>query len=81
MREKNITVNIIDTGVGIEKKDIEKIFNIDQKTSFPGTDSEEGTGLGLILCTDMLALMGASLKVESEKGKGSRFFFELPLAE
>jgi|WetSurMetagenome_2_1015567.scaffolds.fasta_scaffold26050_4 signal transduction histidine kinase len=76
----NIVVSIIDTGVGIEQQNIEKIFHIDQKTSSLGTDNEEGTGLGLILCMDMLALMGTSLKVESEKGRGSRFFFELPLA-
>lgn len=72
-----ININVIDEGVGINDKDIEKLFLIDQKIVSEGTAKEQGTGLGLILCKDMLDLMGTKLNVESEKGKGSRFFFRL----
>jgi signal transduction histidine kinase len=74
-----VMVNVTDTGVGIEKDDIDKIFGIEQKIQTKGTANEEGTGLGLTLCKDMLKLAGSNLKVESEAGKGSRFYFELPL--
>lgn len=76
----NITVSVTDTGVGINPEDLNKIFLIDQKISSKGTDSEEGTGLGLILCKEMLELLSVTLKVESKKGRGSKFFFELPLS-
>lgn len=76
---KKITVNVFDNGVGIKKEDLNKIFLIDQKTVTSGTAKEEGTGLGLILCKDMLELMDTKLEVESEEGEGSRFYFELQL--
>jgi signal transduction histidine kinase len=77
---RSIIVSIADTGVGMNPEDLNKIFQIDKRISSKGTDSEKGTGLGLILCKEMLELIGTTLKVESEIGKGSRFFFELPLA-
>ena len=66
-------------GITYYKEDIEKLFHIDTKVSSRGTAGEEGTGLGLTLCRDMLSLMGSNLQVESEKGKGSRFYFELDI--
>ncbi|MFA5403929.1 MAG: tetratricopeptide repeat-containing sensor histidine kinase [Ignavibacteria bacterium] len=78
--DNNVLISFIDTGVGISKEDLNKIFLIDQKIVSKGTDSEEGTGLGLILCKEMLELIGSTLKVESEEKKGTRFFFELPLS-
>jgi len=74
-------INISDTGVGIEKEDIEKLFGIENKISTKGTGGEEGTGLGLTLCKDMLKLTGSNLRVESEAGSGSRFYFEMPILE
>ncbi len=78
--ENNIEINVTDNGIGINSDDINKIFTIEQKVATKGTQNEEGTGLGLVLCKDMLELLGANLKVESEVGKGSRFYFELPLS-
>jgi len=80
LRNGKIIVSIKDNGVGIDKNDIDKLFGIDNKISTKGTANEEGTGLGLTLCRDMLLLIGSDLKVESEKEKGSRFYFELPLS-
>lgn len=79
VRDKIVNISVTDTGVGMSKPHLEKLFLIDRKNSSLGTNSEEGTGLGLILCKEMLELMGVTLKVESEEEKGSRFFFELPL--
>lgn len=52
---------------------------IDSKVSSPGTESEEGTGLGLILCKEFVEKQGRTTWVESELGKGSEFTFTLPL--
>ncbi|MEI8049700.1 MAG: hybrid sensor histidine kinase/response regulator [Bacteroidota bacterium] len=69
---------IEDTGVGIRKQDIEKLFRIDSKVSNPGTEKEDGSGLGLILCHEFIEKNGGKIRVESELGKGSRFIFTLP---
>jgi signal transduction histidine kinase len=74
-----VTIGVADTGVGIDKAALDKIFHIDQKITSKGTDLEEGSGLGLILCKEMLEVMGSTLKVDSEKGKGSKFYFDLPV--
>ena len=70
-------VSVRDTGIGIRKEDMEKLFE-----SFARLDEEknrniEGTGLGMSIVTRLLDLMGTSLKVESEYGHGSEFSFEL----
>lgn len=78
LKNNKIIVSITDTGVGIDTEDIGKLFGIENKISTKGTANEEGTGLGLTLCRDMLLLVGSDLKADSEKGKGSRFYFELP---
>jgi signal transduction histidine kinase len=81
IKENVIAINVADTGVGIEKEHLDKLFEIENTVSQKGTAEEEGTGLGLTLCKDMLVLIGTNLQVESEKEKGSRFFFELPLVK
>lgn len=74
-------VKVSDTGMGIEEKDIEKIFKVDQKISKKGTHGEKGTGLGLILCKEFVEMHGGRIWVESTPGKGSDFIFTLPLAK
>jgi signal transduction histidine kinase len=78
---KFLEVSITDTGVGIDPKNIDKLFRIDSKISSPGTDSETGTGLGLILCKEFVEKQGGRIWVTSELGKGSTFTFTLPLME
>ncbi len=68
-----IEVVVADTGIGIDPKDMAALFRIDAKTSQPGTAGETGTGLGLILCKELVELNGGAIRVESEVGKGSRF--------
>jgi two-component system, sensor histidine kinase and response regulator len=67
-----------DNGVGIQKKDLEKLFRIDTKLYTKGTAEESGTGLGLILCKEFIEKNSGTIHVESEPGKGSRFIFTLP---
>jgi signal transduction histidine kinase/tetratricopeptide (TPR) repeat protein len=78
IKNNSVLISVSDTGVGIGVEDLEKIFQIEHKKSSKGTDSEEGTGLGLIICKDMLNSTGTELKVISAEGEGSTFYFELP---
>lgn len=75
---KMIEVKVSDNGIGIEKRNIEKLFKIDQKTGLPGTDDEPSTGLGLILCREFIEKHNGSIWVESQAGKGSDFYFTIP---
>ncbi|MDZ7740475.1 MAG: hybrid sensor histidine kinase/response regulator [Bacteroidota bacterium] len=67
-----------DSGMGISQRDQDKLFKIDVNFSMQGTASEEGTGLGLILCKEFVDRNGGEIWVESEKAKGSTFCFSLP---
>lgn len=73
-----IHVMVKDTGTGIPKTDLEKLFRIDVKYVNPGTENEKGTGLGLILCREFVTQHGGRIWVESEVGRGSTFHFTIP---
>jgi signal transduction histidine kinase len=73
-----IKVAVIDNGTGISNEERKKLFKIDAFHSTPGTRNERGTGLGLLLCKEFVELHGGTIRVESETGKGSRFYFTLP---
>ncbi|RLD60920.1 MAG: hypothetical protein DRJ05_03665 [Bacteroidetes bacterium] len=73
-----VKIGIIDNGVGIEKSKIKKLFRIDSKVKSEGTDNEQGTGLGLIICKEFVERNGGKIWVESKKNMGSSFFFSLP---
>lgn len=75
-----VEISVTDTGVGISPENAEKLFRIDQHHSSSGTEDEEGTGLGLVLCKDMIEKHDGKIWVESEVGKGSSFRFTLPCA-
>lgn len=76
-----VYVSVKDSGVGISPEDINKLFRIDVNYSKPGTNEEQGTGLGLLLCKDFIEKNGGKIFVESEENKGSTFTFTLPLVE
>lgn len=75
--EKRLRVSIEDTGVGIPKEDIERLFRIEQKVCSLGTEGESSTGLGLLLCKEFVEMHGGRIWVESEMGKGSKFSFTI----
>lgn len=74
---KNYIISVKDKGVGIPKNKIEKIFNFDNDYTTLGTASEKGTGLGLILCKELIEKNGGEIWIESKKGEGSEFYFTL----
>lgn len=76
-----VEVCVNDTGVGIEEEDKNNLFRIDKNHSHKGTEGEVGTGLGLILCHEMILKLGGEIRVVSELGKGSSFYITLPKAE
>ncbi len=78
--EDSIVIQVTDTGIGIEKVNIPKLFKIEEKYTTRGTNNEPGTGLGLILCKEFVELNGGTLTVESELNVGSTFTITLPTA-
>ena len=78
-QDYTVTFSIQDTGIGIEQKVQETIFD-----EFTQVDSliphpDEGTGLGLAIAHRMISMVGGCMGLESEIGKGSRFWFSLPV--
>lgn len=82
-REKNDLweVSIRDTGVGMDKISMEKLFKKDSNYTTYGTNNEKGTGLGLSLCREMIEKNGGTIWVDSTLRKGSTFYFTLPKAK
>jgi len=76
-----VKCTITDNGIGLKIKELENLFNIDNLNVGKGTGGETGTGLGLILCREFLAMNQGTLEVESKEGIGSKFSFTLPAAE
>ena len=74
-----ITLKISDTGIGIEKKDIGKIFDM----FYRGTNSrrESGMGIGLSVVKTIISTHGWNISVKSQKGIGTEFTVEIPLTE
>lgn len=77
---ENIQFLIEDTGEGISKKSQAKIFERFYQIESHLTRSQGGTGLGLSLCKGFIEAMGGKIWVESELGKGTKFFFTLPIS-
>jgi len=78
--DNKIHVYISDSGVGIDPKNQSKIFKIEEKYSTSGTKNEIGSGLGLILCKELIEKQYGTLRFESEPGKGTTFIFTLDKA-
>lgn len=73
-----VAVVVEDTGVGMAPEDVAQLFRIESTRSRTGTAGERGSGLGLILCREMVERNGGAIAVESEPGAGSQFRFTLP---
>lgn len=79
--EKQVTVAIQDTGVGIAKEDIAHLFQKFYRVDSSATRTIGGTGLGLYLCRRLIELFNGRIWVESVPGQGSTFKFSLPRLE
>lgn len=76
--EQQIEIAVTDTGVGIPAQVLPTLLRLDTHHTQVGTAGEKGTGLGLVLCKELIEKSGGRLWVESEAGKGSTFRFTLP---
>ena len=79
-QDNKVIIKIIDNGIGMSQNEKDTLFRIEGLSSKIGTAGEPGTGLGLILCYEFLILNGGRIWVESEKDKGSTFFFSVERA-
>jgi len=77
-QNKFIEVTVIDNGVGIAKDTINNLFKIETNVSTHGTEKEKGTGLGLILCRELVEKNSGRIWVESIENIGSVFHFTIP---
>jgi CheY-like chemotaxis protein/nitrogen-specific signal transduction histidine kinase len=80
VRQKNtdkvmLYYEVADTGIGIRKEDHKILFDAFQRVEMDRNRYVEGTGLGLTISQNLVNMMGGVIEVESEYGKGSRFFF------
>ncbi len=71
-------ISVSDTGVGMDNNVLSNLFRLDVSHTSFGTNSEAGTGLGLILCKEFVEKNGGKIWVESKVGEGSKFSFTLP---
>ena len=81
VNDQEVIISVKDNGTGIPEEDINKIFRIDTKYSLPGTENEQGTGLGLKLCKEFVEKQGGKIWIESIEAKGSEFKFSIPVKE
>ena len=73
-----LKISVTDTGIGIRKDDIAKLFTKFQRVDLNRNSTVEGTGLGLAITWSLLEMMGGNIQVESEYGVGSTFTITLP---
>ncbi|MGB9696895.1 MAG: ATP-binding protein [Ignavibacteria bacterium] len=76
--DNTIAISITDTGVGMDKDDIDKLFRIDKTFTTPGTNDEQGSGLGLLITKELVEKNHGKIKVSSQKGTGTTFTIILP---
>ncbi len=73
-----VEIQVADNGIGMNKELSGILFNSTSFYSSYGTNNERGSGLGLALCKDFVEKNGGHIRVESEVGRGSKFYFTLP---
>lgn len=75
---EDILISVKDNGVGIPEEDCKNLFKIDSKVKRKGTNDEDGSGLGLVLCHEFITKHNGKIWVESGLGKGSEFTLSIP---
>ncbi len=79
VNDGKVTICVSDTGIGIPKENIDKLFKIDSNISTQGTAKELGTGLGLVITKEFVEKNGGKIWVESIVNNGAEFYFTLPV--
>jgi len=77
-RESKTLIKVSDDGIGIEEENLQQLFSGQGNTSLPGTAGETGTGLGLMLVSDLIVSNKGRIDAESKAGKGTIFTITLP---
>ena len=77
--ENKVIISVEDNGKGMSAEEIGMLFYLQTHFTQPGTLGENGTGIGLLLCKELVELNGGKLWITSSPGKGSKFCFSLPL--
>lgn len=77
----NCTIEVRDSGIGIDSTEIERIFNPFEQARQAPDRQYQGTGLGLSITKRLVDLMGGSIRIDSQSGRGSNFIVELPNLE
>ena len=80
-RNDRVVVSVSDEGIGIQPKDVEVVFETFHRVRNAETDHIRGSGLGLYIVRQLVGLMGGEVWLESEAGRGSTFFFTVPVAK
>lgn len=75
--DDKLRISVKDKGVGMSKERISELFDLTKRNTSLGTKNEKGTGIGLVLCKELVEKQGGKIWVESEEGKGSVFVYEL----
>lgn len=78
VNDGEVLVSVKDTGVGISEEESKNLFRIDSKVKRKGTNNEDGSGLGLILCQEFVTKHNGKIWVESTPGRGSEFYISIP---
>jgi len=76
--DSQVLISVRDTGIGISEEDTQNLFRIDSKVKRKGTNNEDGSGLGLVLCHEFVNKHNGKIWVESSPGNGSEFIFSIP---
>ncbi|MEI6677285.1 MAG: ATP-binding protein [Mariniphaga sp.] len=76
---KWVEIEVNDTGVGMSEKTVNNLFTLDINTNRKGTEGEQSSGLGLLICKDFIEKHNGILSITSEVNKGSTFSFTMPV--
>ncbi len=79
-RDREIVVTVKDQGKGMTAEKLESLFNIFSKNQY-SSDREKGSGVALVICKDFIERMNGRIWAESQPGKGTAFFYALPLGD
>jgi signal transduction histidine kinase len=79
LNRREVEIWIADSGIGMDRETIDKLFRVEVIQTTSGTEKESGTGLGLILTKESIEKNNGKIWVESAPGKGTTFKFTLPL--